>query len=89
MAYSNLTTSFHRHNDNGTFDSICKRCFLTIASVRDEQQLAPFERAHACNPIRLYQLQNGLRFSTPRFTPSRNRRSIPVLAKSVPIPLEF
>jgi hypothetical protein len=29
----------HRHNRDGTYDSICTACFATIASVRDEELL--------------------------------------------------
>ena len=60
MTHPQLMTSFHRHHDNGIFDSICKRCFVTIASVRDERQLSPLERTHVCDPVRVYQLENGV-----------------------------
>ncbi|MGD0737111.1 MAG: hypothetical protein ABR976_18410 [Terracidiphilus sp.] len=47
----------HRLNRNGFHDSICTRCHLTIASARNEADLASLEQIHVCNPIRLYQLQ--------------------------------
>jgi hypothetical protein len=47
----------HRLNSNGFHDSICTRCHLTIASARNEADLAELENYHVCNPIRLYQLQ--------------------------------
>jgi hypothetical protein len=28
-----------RHNQDGTVDSICKRCFMTVAQVEDESEL--------------------------------------------------
>jgi hypothetical protein len=43
----------HRHNDNGTHDSICTGCFVTVATVLNEPELARFESAHICNPVRL------------------------------------
>ena len=46
----------HRHNDDELWDSICLSCFGTVVSLRDESQLAPHERAHLCDPFRLYQL---------------------------------
>jgi hypothetical protein len=46
----------HRLNPNGSYDSICTECHLTVASSSDEAGLAGHERDHACNPIRLYQL---------------------------------
>jgi len=47
----------HRSNNDGTYDSICTRCLVTIATVTAESELASHERDHACNPIRLYQLR--------------------------------
>lgn len=45
------TPSFaHRHNRNGTIDSICKNCFLTVASSNWEFALEPKELAHSCDP---------------------------------------
>lgn len=40
----------HRHNSNGTVDSICHQCFITVATEPVEVNLATRERAHACNP---------------------------------------
>jgi hypothetical protein len=37
-------------------DSICSDCLVTIASAKDEDALAQLERAHVCDPVRLYQL---------------------------------
>ena len=39
----------HRRNSDGTWDSICKRCFLTIAHGRTEGELAEGEKTHVCN----------------------------------------
>ena len=46
----------HRHNTDGSYDSICSMCLLTVASVKTEHELALCERTHVCDPIRLYQL---------------------------------
>ena len=43
----------HRHNPDGTHDSICHGCFQTIAKVRDETELPRFEKQHACDPYRM------------------------------------
>jgi len=40
----------HRPNYDGTHDSICRGCFKTIASVRNEPELAHHELAHLCTP---------------------------------------
>jgi hypothetical protein len=37
-------------------DSICSDCLVTIASAKDEDELARLEQAHVCDPVRLYQL---------------------------------
>jgi hypothetical protein len=46
----------HRHNRDGSYDSICTTCQATVARVSKETELAQFEHSHACNPARLYQL---------------------------------
>lgn len=44
----------HRLNRDGTIDSICRVCFVTVASVRDEAELAHHEAVHVCiRPIDL------------------------------------
>ena len=52
----------HRHNNDGTFDSICDTCFVTIARVKEETELIPFETRHVCDPVSLYWASQG--FST-------------------------
>jgi hypothetical protein len=48
------TSNFpHRHNSDGTVDSICVKCFSTIATDRDETALREFEQHHVCDPNRL------------------------------------
>lgn len=44
----------HRLNEDKTFDSICKRCFQTIATVAVERDLALKEENHektGCWPV--------------------------------------
>jgi hypothetical protein len=45
----------HRRNRDGSFDSICLKCLLTIANARDEADLAKHEKYHVCNPSVLSQ----------------------------------
>ena len=40
----------HRHNADGSIDSICRSCFVTVATVMAEGALTAYERAHVCNP---------------------------------------
>ncbi len=47
---SKLTCRFpHRHNKDGSHDSICISCYATVASVRNEAELAQYEQDHVCN----------------------------------------
>ena len=59
MGNLQTATFHHRQNDNGTFDSICPYCYLTIACEKDEQHLFLDERFHECDPIRLFELASG------------------------------
>ena len=43
----------HRSHLDGTVDAICRHCFQTIATVRDEAKLSQFEQEHACEPAAL------------------------------------
>ena len=38
----------HRHNRDGSIDSICKTCFATVAQVQDEVILTGHERTRCC-----------------------------------------
>lgn len=40
----------HRPNHDGTFDSICVRCFVTVATKFNEGDLEPSELNHDCDP---------------------------------------
>ena len=51
----------HRRNEDGSFDSICLKCLLTIANARIEAHLAKYEKYHVCIPSILFQ-----RLSTAR-----------------------
>jgi hypothetical protein len=39
----------HRRNHDGSFDSICRTCFATIARSSDEVALAGPDRNHDCD----------------------------------------
>jgi hypothetical protein len=43
----------HRHNANGTHDSICTGCFVTVATALDEGTLFAHESEHICNAVDL------------------------------------
>jgi hypothetical protein len=39
----------HRRNEDGTYDSICRDCFLAIARGKTESELAISEKSHVCD----------------------------------------
>lgn len=41
----------HRRNADQTFDSICHRCFSTVATVPHEADLAWYEQRHQCEAL--------------------------------------
>lgn len=41
----------HRINEDGSIDSICRDCFVTIATARSRTALELEERKHACEPM--------------------------------------
>jgi hypothetical protein len=40
----------HRRNHDGTLDSICKLCYLTVARAYREADLSQLEFRHICQP---------------------------------------
>lgn len=44
-------TYSHRRNPDQTFDSICHRCFSTVATVPHESDLAWYEHRHHCDAL--------------------------------------
>jgi hypothetical protein len=49
MARTADTDFSYRRNDNDTTDSICLKCFRTIATKGTKAELADFEAAHECD----------------------------------------
>lgn len=48
----------HRRKPNGAFDSICIRCFLTVATAETETELKAGESAHACKGFDLCEIMH-------------------------------
>jgi hypothetical protein len=53
-----LTGYSHRHNPDGTFDAICRRCFRTVAQALTEEDLKTAEEAHICDEMFLKEWQD-------------------------------
>jgi len=51
----------HGHNRNGTHDSICTCCYMTVATVTGESEAHLLEDAHICDPVRLDQMREDTR----------------------------
>lgn len=43
----------HRQNPDGSIDSICPRCYITVASASEEADLRRTEAAHVCDAWRI------------------------------------
>lgn len=56
MAQGSRTAFPHRHNPDGSIDSICSECFQTIAAASTEAQLEAAERVHDCKGFSLVAL---------------------------------
>ena len=41
----------HRQNADGTFDSICLSCYLTVSSALSESELVHGEANHSCTKV--------------------------------------
>lgn len=48
----------HRHNADGSHDSICAVCYVTVASAYEESELATSEKAHRCDLEILFQYRD-------------------------------
>jgi hypothetical protein len=54
---SSVESAFARRvNPDGTTDSICRKCFVTVGSSTWEAELERAERIHRCDPYRLVYL---------------------------------
>jgi hypothetical protein len=51
----------HRHNPDGSYDSICSRCFAIVGSIKTEEELYVLERLHVCDPDLLYDVTSARR----------------------------
>lgn len=60
----------HRSNRNGTTDSICRSCFITVATATWEAELERKERVHACDPWTVERFhRNGRKAARPAVLP--------------------
>ena len=50
MTQTHTLQFVHRLNEDGTIDSICRECFVTIATAASNGELEREERKHRCDP---------------------------------------
>jgi hypothetical protein len=55
----------HRHNRNGSFDSICTQCFMTVATKSNEAELRGPENAHVCSGFDLGRILHPAQQTSP------------------------
>jgi len=53
MAQGSTLRFVHRPNKDGTIDSICRDCYVTVATARRELELWRAECDHVCDPALL------------------------------------
>jgi len=70
-----LGNYYHRRNRDGTHDSLCTGCYMTIATVSEESHLRKIEDAHVCDPVRLFHIREYTHYAVialnrdPRWSP--------------------
>jgi hypothetical protein len=67
----------HRHNKDENFDSICTRCYATVATVGEEWELSSYESKHICDPVAVHLFSKGSSVRTQgpvRLAPRGSRR---------------
>ena len=55
----------HRTNPDGTIDSICKTCFLTVGTAEEAAALQELESNHKCGDWRLKVVTTALSPDSP------------------------
>jgi hypothetical protein len=60
MAYEQEESFSHRFNQDGSIDSICRRCFATVATVKSESELKRPEKDHVCDGWTLGKYGRGM-----------------------------
>jgi hypothetical protein len=59
------TFAKRRNVNSSIIDSICTKCFVTVASAGSEEELVAYEEKHVCDPYG--------EFSSTRFNPESRR----------------
>jgi hypothetical protein len=65
----------HRHNPDGSFDSICTQCFHTIATAVAEAEFHVAETTHNCTGFHLIEIMHRTGYDR---RPNRSRQPAPI-----------
>jgi hypothetical protein len=65
----------HRRNRDGSLDSICITCLVTVATGKSETELGELEKVHVCDPVFLGDRRG---YIPPYARWSANMSSVPV-----------
>jgi hypothetical protein len=66
----------HRINRDGTIDSICSRCYVTIGTSTTEADLERIEMTHVCEPGRLLSYEEQRERAVKRSTRSESPHGV-------------
>lgn len=77
----------HRMNKNGTIDSVCPRCFVTVGCSTWEADLDRMEAAHVCEPSRLNSFNQHRRM--PAVPERLSDLDIPAERNNIPVRSTF
>jgi hypothetical protein len=69
-----LPSFAHRRNADGSYDSICTKCYATIASAAREEALSSIESAHVCDPFYVYRAERGFLAESMPYAETGRRR---------------
>ena len=66
----------HRRNRDGSFDSICLNCFVTVATATTEAELSKYDTRHVCEYSTLSQRTFNRRVLEGKIMPTSRHSEI-------------
>lgn len=77
MYFTSSSSRFpHRINRDGTIDSICPHCYVTIGTSTWEADLERMEAAHVCEPARLSYYEERRKPAAKKIPPQNDRSQL-------------
>lgn len=69
MSHAYTLQFIHRLNSDGTTDSICRECFITVANSGSNPGLKGAEQSHCCDPYLLERYKKARPYKNFSMTP--------------------